>query len=250
MRLKQFVVTSAMGKRLIAKGVAAHPAVGEVLEKGTLAIVAGTTNGYVAEEILTSIGQIEGFTRAGFRRGVTVPPGVKAPSAEFAGDVIIRDGKWDRGRQIFDVADDLGEGDVVLKGANALSMDTTRAAVQIGHPQAGTIGAALPGVFGRRVRLIIPVGMEKRVCDDLDEIAAEVNAPGAEGPRLLPMPGEPFTELDALGLLTDVGAFVVAAGGVCGAEGAIWVAVEGADEQVDAAEELIRSVAQEPACQP
>lgn len=248
--MKQFVLTSSMGKRLIGKGMAAHPAIGDVLKKGTLVIVAGTTNAYVAEEILAATGQAEGFTRRGFRRGVTVPPGASAPAAEFAGDVVLVDGVWQKGKEIFDVADELKAGDVVLKGANALSADTTRAAVLIGHPQAGTIGAALPGVFGRRVRLIVPVGLEKRVCDDLDEIAALVNEPGAEGPCLLPMPGEPFTELDAIELLTDAAAVLVAAGGVCGAEGCVWVAVQGSPEQVAAAEELIRSAAGEPPCEP
>ena len=249
MKLKQFVVTCSMGKRLIGKGMAGHPAIRDVLKKGTLVIVAGTTNGYVAEEILAATGQADGFTRVGFRRGVTVPPGAAAPAADFPGDVVLTDGVWRKGKEISDVADELRTGDVVLKGANALSVDGSRAAVLIGHPQAGTIGLALPAVFGRRVRLIIPVGLEKRICDDLDEIAAEINDPAAEGPRLLPMPGEPFTELDAIELLTEAEAFLVAAGGICGAEGAVWVAVTGTDEQLAAANELIASVAGEPPCQ-
>jgi len=249
MTLKQFIITSSMGKRLIGKGMAAHPAVKEVLASGTLVIVAGTTNGYVAEEILVSTGQADGFSRQGFRRGLTVPPGTKAPPGQLAGDVILVDGAWQKGKQIFDVAGDLKAGDVVLKGANALSPDLSKAAVQIGHPQAGTIGAALPAVFGRRVRLIVPVGLEKRICDDVDDVAAAVNDPAAEGPRLLPMPGKPFTELDAMELLTGASAFAVAAGGVCGAEGAVWLAVQGTDTQLAAAGELIGSIADEPPCQ-
>ena len=221
----------------------------DVLKKGTLVIVAGTTNGYVAEEVLAATGQAEGFTRAGFRRGVTIPPGATPPPGEFCGDVVLVDGAWQKGKEIFDVADDLKAGDVVLKGANALSSDMSRAAVLIGHPQAGTIGAALPAVFGRRVRLIIPVGLEKRICDDLDQVAAEINAPEAQGPRLLPMPGVPFTELDAIELLSDAEAFLVAAGGICGAEGAVWIAVRGSDQQVAAAEEIIAAVADEPPCE-
>jgi hypothetical protein len=250
MRLKQFVVTSSMGKRLIGRGMAAHPAVRAVLEQGTLVIVAGTTNAYVAEEVLAAAGQDEGFRRQGFRRGVTVPPGTPAPPGDLPGDVILVDGTWQKGKQIFDVADDLRAGDVVLKGANALDLDSGRAAVYIGHPQAGTIGAALPAVFGRRVRLIVPVGLEKRIGGDLDEIAAALNAPDAEGPRMLPLPGETFTELDAIELLTGAVAGLVAAGGVCGAEGAVWLAVAGEDEELAAAEALLRSVEDEPPCEP
>jgi hypothetical protein len=250
MKLRQFVVTSSMGKRLIGQGMARHPAVQAALTKGTLVIVAGTTNGYVAEEILAATGQADGFTRRGFRRGVTLPPGAAAPKAPFAGDVVLTDGVWQKGKEIFDVAADLKAGDVVLKGANALSMESGKAAVYIGHPQAGTIGAALPAVYGRRVQLIVPVGLEKRIAGDLDEIAAAINAPEAEGPRLLPMPGEVFTELHAIELLTGASAWLVAAGGVCGAEGCVWIAAEGTEEQVRDAEELITSVAAEPPCDP
>jgi hypothetical protein len=50
--IRQYPLTPAAGKRLIAKGLAAHPWVTEVLRTGRLVIVAGTTNGYVAEDIL------------------------------------------------------------------------------------------------------------------------------------------------------------------------------------------------------
>jgi hypothetical protein len=59
--MKQFIITPAAGKRLIAKALIKHPAVKSALKNGTLVIVAGTTNGYVAEEILMSIGQAAGF---------------------------------------------------------------------------------------------------------------------------------------------------------------------------------------------
>ena len=89
--MKQFNLTTVMGKRLIGKGMAQHPDIQRVLQKGTLLIIAGTTNGYVAEEILTALGQAEGFSRVGFRRGVTVAQGAKLPKVELAGDVIIVD---------------------------------------------------------------------------------------------------------------------------------------------------------------
>jgi hypothetical protein len=246
--MKQFVETTAMGKRLIGKGMAAHPALERVLEKGRLAIIAGTTNGYVAEEVLERLGQREGFTRAGFRRGITVAPGHKAGSADFPGDVIIVDGQWQRGLTVDDVAEDLREGDVVLKGANAFDA-RGKAAVQIGNPRGGTIMAAVPAVIGRRVRLIVPVGLEKRVLEDVYDLAQRCNAPGAEGPRLYVLPGEIFTELDAIRLLTGAVPCLLAAGGVYGAEGAAWLGIDGSAEQVEAAAALIRSVAREPPCE-
>ena len=55
--MNQFVITPAAGKRLIARATATHPAVQTALKSGTVVIVAGTTNGYVAEEILKHLGQ-------------------------------------------------------------------------------------------------------------------------------------------------------------------------------------------------
>lgn len=245
--MRQFVITPAAGKRLIGRGMVVHPSIDRVLDKGTLVIIAGTTNGYVAEEILASIGQGEGFRREGFRRGVTTAPGLEVAGAVFFGDVVIKDGQWHKGLTVMEVAGELRQGDVVLKGANAVD-PWGHAAVQVAHPQGGTILAALPAVIGRRAELIVPVGLEKRILEDVHELAVRANAPDAEGPRLLPMPGSVFTEIDAIGLLTDAEACILAAGGVCGAEGAIWLGVSGTEEQVQHATELLEAIAAEPPC--
>ena len=252
--MKQFVITPAAGKRLIGKAIAKHAAVVKALKKGTIVIVAGTTNGYVAEEILSEIGQAKAFQRDHFYRGIILPPnrpttstGRSYDESKFPGDVVIRNGVYQKGKTIFDVVDDLGEGDVILKGANAVNLIQRRAAILIGAPKAGTIGASLPAVIGRRVKLILPVGLEKRIYENLDELAAKMNEPGKQGPRLWPVPGEIFTELDAIALLTGASAQLVAAGGVCGAEGSIWLAVSGKPAQEKAAEDLIKSVVNEPA---
>ncbi len=247
--LKQFVITVSAGKRLIAKATAKHPAVQAVLKKGMLVVVAGSTNGYVAEEILGDLGQVETFTRIGFRRGLTVAPGASVPKVELAGDVVIVDGKWQPGKTIFDVADELKTGDVVIKGGNALDMAADMAGVQIGHPECGTAGAALPHVVGKRVRLIVPIGLEKRVPYSIDAIAGELNDPESTGPRLLPLPGEVLSELDAVAMLTGAEAMLTAAGGAYGAEGGVWLSVRGSEEELTAAEALIKSVADEPPCE-
>ncbi len=251
--MKQFLITPQVGKRLIAITIAKHPAIIKAIKNGTLVIVAGTTNGYVAEEILKTHKIANDFSRKHFFRGITMPPtktvtaeGRLTDESKFPGDVIITKGIWQKGKTIADVIDDLNEGDVILKGANALDLTHRQAAILIGHPKAGTIGLALPAVVGRRVRLIIPVGLEKRVNGDLNELAEKLNAPSAGGYRLLPVNGEVFTELDALRALTAANVELIAAGGVCGAEGACWISVTGEEEQEEFAEQIIASVADEP----
>ena len=116
----------------------------------------------------------------------------------------------------------------------------------IGNPEGGTITTDLPSIIGRRASLIIPIGLEKRISGDLDQIANKVNLPGNKGYRLLPIPGEVVTEIEALMLLTGVRVEMIAAGGVCGAEGGIWVNVEGSEEQVLETERIIQLVSSEP----
>lgn len=252
--MRQFSLTPAAGKRLIGKAIAKHPEVLTALKAGTVVIIAGTTNGYVAQELLATIGQAHDFHRNRFFRGIVLPPvhptaesGRLPDESSFPGDVVIKDGAWQKGKTIFDVVNDLKEGDVILKGANAIDLEAKRAAILIGHPQAGTIGASLPAYFGRRVRLIIPVGLEKRIPGNMDELAAQLNEPGAHGPRFLPVPGEIFTELEAIALLTGAKAQLVAAGGVAGAEGSVWLAISGEAAQENGAMALLQSVGAEPA---
>jgi len=251
--MKQFILTPAAGKRLIAKSLVTHPAIQTALKSGTVVIIAGTTNGYVAEEILKSVGQIDGFSRRRFFRGITLPPwrpttetGRLMDESEFPGDVIIVNGAWQKGKTISDVIDYLEEGDVILKGANALDLPRRHAAILIGHPKGGTTGSALQAVVGRRVRLILPVGLEKRVYCNLMDLAIKLDAPGTHGLRLLPVPGEVFTEIDAVKLLTGAEAELIAAGGVGGAEGSVWLGVSGSEEQIEAAESLLKDISLEP----
>jgi hypothetical protein len=251
--MKQFIITSSAGKRLIAKALAQHPTILNAAKNGTLVIIAGTTNGYIAEELLKNL-KIEGFSRKHFFRGLTLPPAMRLSSegrlvdeSKFPGDAVITKGVWQKEKTINDVADSLKEGDVILKGANALDLQRKQAGILIGHPKAGTIGASLPAVVGRRVKLIIPVGLEKRVNGDLNVLAEKINKPGAAGYRLLPVIGEVFTEIDAITQLTGATAELVAAGGVCGAEGSIYLAITGTKEQEEAAEKLLAQVTSEPA---
>jgi hypothetical protein len=244
----QVRLTPAMGKRLIGKGMVAHPSIQRVLADGTLVIIAGSTNGYVAEEVLASLGQGAEFARVGFRRGLTVPPGAAAPEMAFPGDVVIRRGQMLEEGSIFKIKDELDQGDVVLKGGNAFDANG-HAAVQIGSNVGGTALAAVSTVIGRRVELIIPIGLEKRVFGNIQELALLANDPAGDGPGYFPLPGRIFTELDAIKLLTGAEATMIAGGGVYGAEGGSWLIVNGSAEAIAKAGALIDSLIDEPLCQ-
>jgi hypothetical protein len=250
--MKQVLITPAAGKQLIAKALTKHPAIQTALKEGTLVIIAGTTNGYLAKEILQTLG-VKEFSTKRFFRGINLPPdqpvtkeGRLSDESQFNGDVIITKGIWQKNKTLAEVAPSLTQGVCIVKGANALDLEHKQAAILIGHPQAGTVGLSIPAVFGRRVKLIIAVGLEKRVVGNLNVLAEKLTSPDAEGYRLLPLPGEVFTELDAIKLLSGASAEMIAAGGVGGAEGACILAISGSKEQEETAQKIIDSVAAEP----
>jgi hypothetical protein len=254
--IRQYPLTPAAGKRLIGKGLVAHPWVTEALRLGRLVVVAGTTNGYVAEEILATIGQGVGFTKQHFFRGITMPPaliaemdGRPADDGRFPGDVVIDRGVWQRAKTIFDVVDTLGPNDLILKGANALDVEAGHAASFVDRESGGPTGAILPAVLGRQARLLVPVGLEKRVPGSLLELSNRLAGPDGKGLRLCPLPGSVFTEIDAIFLLTGTRATLIGAGGVAGAEGGVWLAIEGSADDLARVEGLMRVILAEPGFQ-
>ena len=248
----QYLLTPAAGKRLIAKSVAKYLFECPAAKAGTIVLIAGTTNGYVAEELLHMLDQSEGFSRKRFFRGITTLPCIQTTESgrlpdesQFPGDVIIKNGKWQKGSTIFDVVDQLQSGDIIVKGANCIDLIHKKAGILIGHPKGGTIVAALQATIGKRVTLILPIGLEKRVSDEIDSIAKVLNAPDSTGPRLMPVQGEIITELEAIEHLCGVAAKLIAAGGVCGAEGAVWINISGEKNSIESAKTLLNSVASE-----
>lgn len=251
--IKQFFLSPAAGKRLIAKSILHIPAIANAIENATVVVIAGTTNGYVVEEIFKKKKQKNEFSKNRFFRGVSLPAGYKMTKAgrlpdesEFPGDVVIEKGVWNKGKTITDVVDDLKEGDIIIKGANAINLKTRQAAVYIGHPKGGTVLVALQAAIGRRVEIFIPVGLEKRIDGDINDIAVRLNSANAKGYRYMPLSGNTVTEIDAVKILTGAKAELVAGGGTGGAEGHFWIAVSGEENQMEKAEKILKEVMSEP----
>jgi len=246
MRSVQVFLTPAAGKALIAKAVVRRPEVQEALRSGTVLVIGGTTNVYVANELLKCINAEPCVTFPRFHRGVAVPPGAKLTSKPQLGDLVIRKGvpEFTPQEALPEICNSLGAGDVIFKGANALDIWNHTAGILLGNTETGgTIMEASKAVLSRRARLILPVGVEKRVEKPLHELQAMVNDPEASGLRFFTPPGEAFTELDALRLLTGAEAEIIASGAVNGGEGGVYLQVYGADPE--AVREVIAGVAKE-----
>lgn len=247
MKTIQFYLTPAAGKRLIAKGIAQLPQVREALTKGTILIIGGTTNAAVAEELLSIIGQSEGFDKKGFFRGITVPKGAKVKTHEFIGDVVIEKGVWQKGKTVYDACGALGKGDIVIKGGNAFNIKDGEAGVLLGSDNIGTAGPAITAVYGRRVTMLVPVGVEKRVEQSISKLASICNDKDASGLKFIPLPGETYCELDAILDLSGAYAEILASGGICGAEGGCYFMASGEEDEIEELQNIIRVVEREPA---
>ena len=248
----QILLTPSAGKRLIAKSILMQKDIKSAIDSKTIVIIAGSTNGYIAEELLKVIGQVDGFNRKRFFRGVTLPPAIKTTESgrlpdesSFPGDVVIVNGIWEKGKTLFDVVDNLQAGDIIIKGANCIDGNRKRAGILIGHPKGGTITAALQAVVGKRAKLLLPVGLEKRITEDLDTIANLLNSPDSTGPRMLTVSGKILTEIEAIELLFGLKAKLVAAGGVGGAEGAVWLAIQGNSDKMEEVKAILKEISGE-----
>ena len=235
-------LTVSEGKRLIAKGIMAMPSVKEKLEKGMIIVTKGTTNTYIAEELLN-----KSIEHGSFVIGHFAPEGQSPVNADKRQmqEVVIKDGK------VLDVTYDealkmLEPGDIVMKGGNLLNYSMKQAAVCIGAPNGGTTYKLLPYVGEGKAELIIPIGLEKETTANLEILENTLNA-GNE--RLNSVPklymfrtGTVFTEIEAIRQFADVKVFPYGVGGISGREGGVSLVISGSETEVNKVLELVKTI--------
>lgn len=239
-------LTSSESKRLIAKGLAVLPSVQIALEKHTIIVAGGTSNAFVAEELLKV--QIE--DKSGYTIGIVTKGelGISQSSKKTA-PYVISEGQalaisWK------EYLPKLQAGDIFIKGGNALD-HTGLAAVMVSDSMGGTIGAAQGILYARGIQLIVPIGLEKMIPDVRLAVEFMTKSPLDQSCRhkvgLIPMLGATVvTELTALETLYSVQARCIAAGGVDGSEGAVVIAIEGLNDEVQKAIRDINFIKGEP----
>jgi hypothetical protein len=217
------------------------PEVRKAFKNGIIIIGVGTTNAYVAEELLGR--KIE---RGRFVAGVIIPKGTYVlPAEKRLKEIIIRRGKIIDAK-IDDVLQELTSNDVFIKGANALDSSGTVGIFMAGH-RGGTIGRALGTIMSRGVNLIIPVGLEKFIPGSVKDVAPlagmdKVTFSTGVPVGIMPVHGKVITELQAIRILSGAEAAVMGKGGVSGAEGAVTLLVRGTPKQLREVKRLVKSV--------
>ena len=251
--LAEAVLTPSESKRLIGKAVASMEAVKKALKSGLIVIIKGTTNSYVAEEILK-----KPIEKERYGRGIIVP-GILSflPDEESIPDIIIEKGKIRKDLTLEEAIKMLKTGDVLIKGANALDPDGITGVFVARTPitDGGTIGRSLGTVVGRSVNFIVPVSLEKLISTSIREVVTQLNdkevslAMGLTV-NIMPTVGKIVTEIEAFEILTGVEAVNIGAGGIGGAEGARVFLLKGEEESVKNAYNLVQSIKGEPPFNP
>lgn len=240
------VLTVSESKRLIGKAVAQMSIVKAALKNGMVIITKGTTNTYVAEEILG-----RKLQHGALVSGKVYPSkgGKKLKKVSSMSEIVLVKGQLMNNLSLADAVKKLKPGDVVIKGANALDYQNKAAGVFISAPNAGTTGRVMPYVVARKANLIIPVGLEKQASGKVVDIAKKMREPIPslnKTPSMFVLTGHIVTEIEALSIVADVTAFQAAAGGIGGAEGSVWLVFRGKRESVEKALKLVEGIQGEP----
>ena len=238
-------LTPSEAKRLIGKAVAMMEPVRAAFKDGTIVICPGTTNAYVAEEILGT-----GIEKGKFTIGVITPRGTcVSKSKNRLKEIVISKGTV-TGLELKDALENLGPPDVFIKGANAVD-PFGNAGVYLGSSIGGTMGTSIGTLLARGVKLIIPVSLEKLVPYSIMDIVprlgnerfkAAMNLPIG----MMPMPGEVITEVEAVNMRFGCECIPVGGGGIDGGEGSRCYAIEGESENLKSAWDDIYRLKGEP----
>jgi hypothetical protein len=242
----QVILTVAESKRLIAMAVARMPTVKEALQKGTVIITKGTTNTYVAEEVLE-----KKIPHGAFLLGKVYPSkgGKRLQRTESIPEIVLSKGERQHDLSLVEAAKKLESGDVVIKGANVLDYGNKTAGVVIYSPTSGTTGKIMPYVIARKAHLVIPVGLEKQIAGDAMEVGKKMREPIEslnKVPSMFLLTGEIVTEIEAFEILAGVTAFQAGAGGIGGAEGSVRLILRGSRTQVTKALQIAAEIQGEP----
>ncbi len=224
------VLSAAASKRLIARGVAVHPSVQRAMRSGRIVIGRGTTNAFVAEELLGA--PIDrGAYAAGFidtrwninRRIGETPEVILERGRPFGGDPD-------------QVLSSLAAGDVVIKGGNALDPWGV-VGVLLASSSGGTVGRYIPSAVARGVDVVIPISLSKSIHSSVIELSQEMGAGrialhAGLACGLFPLHGQVVTEIEAMRLLADVDAVHVTSNGVGVGHGSVSLLLTGEEDNV------------------
>jgi hypothetical protein len=242
-----FTLTPAESRRLIAKAVVQMEEIKIAKEKAYILLCGGTTNGYIAQELLgKSDMEPQRFT-AGTSTHRLLCVTDAANRTPFP--IILDKGELSS-KTLPQALQDFHIETVLIKGANAIDAGGDVGVITSGF-DGGTIAATIGPVTSQGLRYIFPVGLEKMVAS-VKEAAAWTGAKtldysmGADFGMYCISNGTVVTEIQALKLLADVEAKHIASGGIGESAGAVVLIIRGKEADVKKAIAIVEAIKGEP----
>jgi len=240
------VLSPGASRRLIGRGVAALPPVRRALQEGLVVVTLGTTNAYVAEELLG-----RGIEKERFCAGYIGADLTWVPPERQARLLVLR-----HGRPVEMSADEilgvLKAGDVLIKGANVLDPEGV-CGVFMASPVGGTVGKFAIPALARGVETVIPISCAKSIHGYVADLAQEIGIGKVQKATgfavgLYPLVGTVVTEVEAAEVLYGVQAEHVASGGIGPGTGTVTLLLVGDEATVEQAfAEISSLIRDEPA---
>ncbi|MCQ1529015.1 hypothetical protein [Lutispora saccharofermentans] len=217
MKKIQITLTVEEGKEIIALGMLNHPVLINTMKNGKMLFKGGTTVSKITEKLLGVPLRISG--RITSRGTVSTKDIIKGPHS-----IIYYKGQWTNiDETIVGEVLKFTDKDLIICGANAFD-NNGNAAIMAGSPGGGAVGQSLSSWYTEGAKVIIPVGIEKIIPGDLNEIIKRTGRNGKSlswgmSVGLMPLKGELFTEIEAIKILANVDCFPIGAGGLGEAHG-------------------------------
>ena len=244
-----FTLIPVESKRLIAKAVVQMEEIKIAKQEAYIVLNGGTTNGYIAQELLG----MRDLEPQKFTAGTNTHRLLCVTDADKRTPfpIILYKGEGSS-KTIPDVLQDFHIETVLIKGANAVDPEGNVGVITSGF-DGGTIGALYGTAFSQGMKFIFAVGLEKLVAS-VKEAAAWIGGAktldytiGADFGIFCIPNGIVVTEIEALKILADVEAKHVASGGVGESAGAVVLVIKGEEANVRKAISIVESIKGEPA---
>ena len=219
------------------------------LKDGIIVIATSTTTAFVVEELLKKKIENKGM----FTAGVVTSKGccLTDPKSRYMHHIV------EKGKVTEMLTPDLpkvmakmGPNDVFIKGANAID-PLGMAAIWLGGAGGGTIGTVWGYITSLGVKTIIAAGLEKLIPFSLADMVPKMGIKTVDrslgmAVGMMVVEGEVVTEVEALNMLTGATAMPMGGGGIDGAEGSKAFLLEGVDDAIKAAYDLVCGIKGEP----
>lgn len=244
-----FTLIPSESRRLIAKAVIQMKEVKLAKKKAYIILGGGTTNGYIAQELLGKKDlEPQKFTAGTSTHRVLC---VTDPEKRLPIPIVLYKGQVISKTPV-EALQDFHIETVIIKGANAIDPEGNVGIITSGF-DGGTFAQTYGPVSSQGFKYIFPVGLEKMIAS-VKEATAWTGAKtldytmGADFGMycVAPVRGEVVTEIEALRLLAGVKGRHIASGGVGESAGAVVLIIEGTAKNVKKAIALIESIKGEP----